>query len=250
MLHIKRIDDTPSTNDYLLDFASTPEGAKWEGVVVCDYQSQGKGMRGNTWESEDGKNLLFSILVHPTWIVPWIQYLISMAEACALREVLSRYADDITIKWPNDIYWKDRKLSGTLIDGNIKGGVISDMVIGTGININQMEFKSDAPNPVSLRQITGKEYDRDEILAQIVERFEYYYGIARDEWKDEKECDTIMEEYHKHLYRCDGQMYDFEDERGRFRARIFDVHPNGIMQLIREDGELSQYEFKEVKFIL
>lgn len=249
-MEIRYIDNTVSTNDYLMDYACTKEGQAWQGAVAADYQSAGKGMGTNTWESETGKNLLFSILVHPDWLSPSMQYLVSMAHACALRDVLSQYTDGIMIKWPNDIYWKDKKLSGTRIDGNIKGGSMGDLVIGTGININQREFHSDAPNPISLYQITGKEHDRREILKQIVERFEHYYDIAKDEWVSEWECDTIMEEYHRSLYRMDGKMYEFEDCYGRFKARIYDVHPNGLMQLIRENGELSQYEFKEVKFII
>lgn len=243
-MEIVRLDNIDSTNDYLLSLNTDKDM-----VVVSDYQTNGHGMDTNKWESEKGKNLLFSILVHPTWLHPCTQFLLSMAEALALYDVLAEYADDITIKWPNDIYWKDRKLSGTRIDGNLKGMKLCDLIIGTGININQEEFLSDAPNPVSLKQITGKEHDIDEILQKIIKCFEYYYEIAEDEWGDSCECDTIMELYHEHLYRR-GEWHWYEDENGRFEGLLYDVHPNGLMQIVRRDNTVSQYEFKEVKFII
>jgi len=242
------IDATASTNDFLLKNAEKYEGEDLV-VAVSDYQTAGCGMGTNKWESEAGKNLLFSMLIHPSWVDAGVEFLVSMSEAIALCEVLSEYADDITIKWPNDIYWKDRKISGTRIDGNIKGTTIADMVIGTGINVNQREFHSDAPNPVSLYQITGKEHDCQEILDKIVSRFQHYYNIAKEEW-EVYDCDTIMDEYHKHLYRNDDSYHRYEDEYGEFEAKLFSVHPNGIMLLERRDGTISEYEVKEVKFLL
>lgn len=171
-MQIIKLDNIGSTNDYLLRLSS--QNPEWEGVVMAHYQSAGKGMGTNKWESESGKNLLFSILLHPRWLPVNSQYLLSMAEAVAIKDVLSRYVSDITIKWPNDIYWRDKKISGTRIDTNLCGGSISDMVIGTGININQRTFVSDAPNPVSLWQITNAEHDAETILRQIVDAFGNY----------------------------------------------------------------------------
>lgn len=245
---ILHLDATASTNDFLLKNAGKYEGEDLV-VAVSDYQTAGRGMGTNKWESEVGKNLLFSMLIHPSWVDAGVQFLVSMSEAIALCEVLSEYADDITIKWPNDIYWKDRKISGTRIDGNIQGMKIADMVIGTGINVNQREFHSDAPNPVSLYQITGKEHDCQEILDKIVSRFQYYYDIAQKEW-EKYDCDTIMDEYHKHLYRNDGLYHLYKDIHGTFEAKLFSVHPNGILLLERMDGTISEYEVKEVKFLL
>lgn len=250
-MEIIRLTDTTSTNDYLLKLSaeSTGEKDKRNICVVSSFQSAGKGMGTNTWESDAGKNLLFSILVHPTWLDASAQYLLSMAEAVALQDVLSEYTDDITIKWPNDIYWKDKKISGTRIDGNIKGRYMSDMIIGTGININQESFHSDAPNPVSLFNITGKIHDQEEILQKILERFEHYYNIASMEWKVNKQSETISRLYRQNLYRSSG-IHRYEDKNGLFEASIQDIQTKGMLILRRTDGTLSQYEFKEVKFII
>lgn len=241
-MQIIRLKETESTNDFLLDIAvRQPE---WEGVVISDFQSSGKGMGTNRWESEKGKNLLFSILLHPTWLPVHCQYLLSMTEAVAICDVLRQYADGITIKWPNDIYWRDYKLSGTRIDANISGSGINDMIIGTGININQKEFVSDAPNPVSLTQITGTELDREKILMEILDRFYIYLNSLK-----EGNHDDITKRYHNSLYRKDG-LYKYRDSNGEFLASIERVMPNGTLRLKTEDGEIKEFMFKEVEFII
>lgn len=243
IINLREVD---STNRYLLDNAEK-FGNEEMTIAVTDYQTAGRGMGTNTWESEPDKNLLFSILIHPIWLEPYMQYVVSMAHALALYDVLSSYSGDITIKWPNDIYWKDRKISGTRIDGNIKAGKMSDMIIGTGININQSEFNGTAPNPVSLRQITGRTYDRSLILCEIISRFEHHLTIARKEWTAGKECPTILSEYHRHLFWKEG-IHHYEDVCGEFDAELLEVQSNGIMRLRRTDGTISEYEFKEVRF--
>ena len=247
-MEIIKLSDISSTNDYLLGL-DTEEDV----CVRTDYQSAGKGMGTNTWESEAGKNLLFSILVHPVWLSVTEQYLLSMAEALAIHDALTEFLEltmgvetikRLTIKWPNDIYWEDKKLSGTRIDGNIKGGVLQDFVIGTGINVNQQRFFSDAPNPVSLYQITGKEYDNDEILNKILEHFAKYQDALKQGDKEK-----VVREYHERLYRRTG-IHRYEDGNGTFNAEIVKVNTNGIMTLRRTDGTLSDYEFKEVRFVI
>ena len=232
-MEIIKLIDIASTNDYLLGLNTDRDIC-----VVADYQSAGKGMGSNTWESEPGKNLLFSILVHPTWLPVRQQYLLSMAEAVAIVEVLG---EGYEIKWPNDIYFGNRKLSGTRIDVNLHGGKLRDVIIGTGININQEVFLSDAPNPVSLKNITGKEHDCDSLLQNILERFAYYYNKVQTAPQD------IVRLYHEHLYRRTG-FHCYSDKDGTFQAEIVRVAENGIITLRRTDNTLSHYEFKELRF--
>lgn len=240
-MEIITLSDTASTNDYLLD--RVRQQPDWEGVVTTPYQSAGKGMGTNRWESEAGKNLLFSILIHPTWLPIRKQYLLSMAQALAICHALNAITPEFTIKWPNDIYWRDRKISGTRIDVNISSAGLQDMVIGTGVNVNQQEFLSDAPNPVSLWQITGKEHDSAELLQSIIRRFERYSAILQQGGEAD-----IIALYHAALYRNDGKLYPYEDTNGEFLASIKQVDPDGTLHLIREDGTESTYMFKEVRF--
>lgn len=234
-MEIIHLTNITSTNDYLLSLKSQEDI-----VAVSDYQTRGKGMGTNRWESEPGKNLLFSILLHPTWIPVNQQYLLSMAEAVALCDTLREVTDDITIKWPNDIYWKDKKISGTRIDVNLSGGILADMVIGTGINVNQTEFLSDAPNPVSLKQITGREHDREALLKDILKRFQPLQQMLKDGGTEE-----IVRLYHERLYRKEG-MHGYKDANGTFMAAIDYVEPSGILHLTLEDGTKREYMFKEV----
>ena len=241
-MEIITLDATTSTNEYLLS-QNTQDNL----CVVTDYQSAGKGMGTNVWESERGKNLLFSLLVHPLWLGIQKQYLMSMVQAVSLWEALSDYVENptlLTIKWPNDIYYKDCKLSGTRIDLNLQGLRIHDMVIGTGVNVNQLQFTGTAPNPVSLSQITGLTYSVSDILRNILNVFERNYALLRSGAEQ-----YIIRCYHEHLYRRVG-MYRYRDIHGEFQAEMVGVASNGILTLRRADGTLSKYEFKELSIVL
>ena len=144
---IVHIDETESTNQWL------KEHGEDDMVVVADYQTAGRGCGTNTWESERGQNLLFSVLLHPKQVVASRQFHISMAVSVAICEALEQFIGDVSIKWPNDIYWRDGKLGGILIEHTLQGSGIKDSIIGVGLNVNQRQCTSDAPNPVSLWQI-------------------------------------------------------------------------------------------------
>ena len=240
---IIHLDATASTNDFLLKNAGKYEGEDLV-VAVSDYQTAGHGMGTNKWESEVGKNLLFSMLIHPLWVDAGVEFLVSMSEAIALCEVLSEYADDITIKWPNDIYWKDRKICGMLIENDLSGQHLYCSVIGIGLNINQEIFRSDAPNPVSLTQITGKTYDREEVLTRFLRIFFHYYSLLLQEKENE-----IRAAYMTALYHGDG-YYSYIDENGPFEACIHAIESTGHLILRLRDGELRRYAFKEVTTVV
>ena len=142
---------------------------------MAEYQSAGKGCGSNTWESERGKNLTFSVLLHPTEIRAKWQFRISEAVSVALCETLEHLFRPLSPSGsspdsveqevtPNDIYVGDRKICGILIENRLKGSTITDSIVGIGLNVNQREFLSDAPNPVSICQLTGEETDREALL--------------------------------------------------------------------------------------
>ena len=197
-------------------------------IIVAEYQTAGKGCGTNSWESERGKNLTFSMLIHPEEIPANEQFHITEVVSVALCETLESYINNkVEIKWPNDIYVGERK-----------GSVIKDSIIGIGLNVNQREFQSDAPNPVSLYQLTGQETDRDTLLNQFLETF-----------KRVMQQRTSGAEYRKRLYRK-GIEALYEDQSGRFTARLKDVLLDGRLVLQDEMGRERTYAFKEVKFIV
>lgn len=234
---IIHIAETDSTNRWLREYEPPTDAPGQPLVVWADYQTAGKGQGTNRWESERDKNLLFSILYHPLHIQANRQFTISMAISLAIVDALEQQIGDVCIKWPNDIYWRNAKIGGILIENRLLGQTIKDSVIGVGLNVNQRQFKSDAPNPISLWQIHGHETDRGALLDTILERFTYY---------NNKE---LRQQYVSKLYRCKG-FHPYCDQDGTFMAEFKDVEDDGHLILCREDGSLSRYAFKEVQFII
>lgn len=233
---IIELEEVDSTNIYI----NKVEGTNV--VVTAEFQTAGRGQGTNSWECERGKNLAFSLKVSPTWMLPRFQYYLSMVGALALKDALASLTEGITLKWPNDIYWNDKKISGTLILTSISGRHLQDMIFGVGVNVNQEKFLSDAPNPVSLKQILGHTVDRKTLLQSILERFNHYYEILH-----EGRYTEIALLYHESLYRKNG-FFEYEDKGGRFEAEIIGVSENGHLQLRDRQGLERSYEFKEVKF--
>ena len=230
---IVHIDETDSTNRWLKDHG---EGTM---VVATDYQTAGKGCGSNVWESERGKNLTFSMLIHPDGIAAREQFRITEVVSVALCRTLQPYIyNKVEIKWPNDIYVGDRKLCGILIENRLQGNVIVDCIIGIGLNVNQRVFLSDAPNPVSMYQLTGQETDREALLADFLQTFD-------QEWQSK----ANGSEYRELLYRK-GKDGLYEAKTGRFVAKLTDVLPDGRLLLVDEEGKEHTYAFKEVSFII
>ena len=161
---------------------------------------------------------------------------------------MDTWTDNITIKWPNDIYWKDKKICGILIENDLFGHFISRSISGIGININQDKYQSDAPNPVSLKQITGKVHDRYEILANILKRVQTYYNCLQAEDPDTYSA-LIATRYARSLFRRRG-LHPYEDANGKFMARLLRVENDGRFILEDEFGKEREYLFKEVQYIL
>lgn len=237
------LNETDSTNRYLSQYKG--EEGRLMTVVTTEFQTEGRGQGKHTWESERGKNLMFSVKMRPTSLPVNRQYLMMQAEALAIYDVLSEYADGFSIKWPNDIYWHDKKISGTLSEASISANKIQSVILGTGININQETFRSDAPNPISLCDITKRRIDRTELLQKILDRLTLY--IYNNVEKGDYE--SIRNEYMRHLYRREG-MYRYSDKDGEFTASVDSVLPNGRLRLLRENGTVSEYDFCEVHFII
>ena len=240
---IIRIDETDSTNRWMKELIQLhpSEETQHEMVVVCDYQTAGRGCGSNSWEAEQGKNLLMSVLMHPKKVSARTQFIITQIVSVALCRTIETVIGSehrVTIKWPNDIYVGDKKISGVLIENSIEGRRIKDCIIGIGLNVNQTEFRSDAPNPVSIAQLTGKEMDRDEVLNTFLEELS-------------KQCENrnIHRDYLRKMYRCDG-MYPFETEGTRFMARVAGVNDDGRLMLEDENGIAHLFRFKEVTFII
>ena len=245
MPHYLKVSQTASTNTYLSRLAATLPGGT---VIYTPCQTAGRGQKGNFWESEEGKNLTFSFLLKRPPVKARDQFYLSEAAALAVVEVLSAEAGDgFTVKWPNDVYWRDKKICGMLIENSLDGTDIATCIIGIGINVNQQAFVSDAPNPVSLINITGREHDLDALMRQVCSRIEKTVETLADD----NARQDLHNRYMAALYRNDGARHLYEDAAGnRFMASVADIAPDGTLTLLHEDGTRHGYLFKEVRHII
>ena len=245
MPHYIKVNQTASTNTYLSRLAATLPGGT---VIYTPCQTAGRGQKGNSWESEDGKNLTFSLLLKRPPVKARDQFYLSEAAALAVVDALSTEAGDgFSVKWPNDVYWRDQKICGMLIENSLDGSDIATCIIGIGINVNQQVFVSDAPNPVSLVNITGKEHDLELLLKRVCSQIENTVeGLADDDARRD-----LHERYMAVLYRNDGEQHPYEDATGyRFMASVAGIAPDGTLTLLHEDGTRRDYLFKQVRHII
>ena len=228
-----RVERTDSTNTLLKELLAKGEWPQDERFLYAGYQTAGRGQTGNSWESEEGKNLLCSIVLPPAKNLYFLNIAVSVA-------ILRLIDEPLTIKWPNDIYWQDKKLAGILLENAIVGSEIKYSIAGIGLNVNQTEFVSDAPNPVSLKQITGKENDIDQLMQDLFEAVNTVLNEPED---------VIWSEYKSHLYRREG-YWPFADTNGVFEAQIEDVLPTGEVVLRDENNKKRVYHFKQIRYVL
>jgi len=239
------LNDIDSTNNYANRLIVSKQAV--EGTVVLAYnQKEGRGQHGSSWESEPGKNILMSIVLFPEFLAVENQFLISKIVSLALADFLKNEIDidNVSIKWPNDLYVGDKKIAGILIENSVQGRTIYSSVLGIGLNVNQEQFFSNAPNPVSLKKITGKNYDIEILAAKITDLiFEYYHKLKQGE------TDLINSRYFDKLFRKNIRC-KFRKKGLEFEAIITGIGEFGQLQLKNKDGIVSEYMFKEVEYVI
>lgn len=254
-----RVETTDSTNTLLKELIANGQQPKF---LYAGYQTAGRGQTGNGWESEANKNLLCSILLPARENLFELNVVTAVAVYRTVQTVLQRsgltakrsYSEAVSVKWPNDIYWQDQKVAGILIENAIIGNELKYSIAGIGLNVNQTEWHSGAPNPVSLKQITGKDYDIDELMEHLYA--EVQKALNGDVWAY----------YKSHLYRREGFWPFVEREvstaptmnansqepiaNSQFLARIKDILPTGEIVLADQQGNERIYHFKQIRYVL
>lgn len=246
------LQETESTNLVARQMAP-PKSPHTLIVISSDYQTAGRGESGG-WESERGQNLLFTLVCAPIFLKPRQQFAMSELMAITLRDTLLAYQlDEVTIKWPNDVYLGDGKACGMLIEHDIAEGRLGKTIIGVGLNVNQTRFVSDAPNPVSMAHKLGRHTDPQKLLKEeLLPRFGSMYLELEKEVQNKSEWDLAQSSLHRKfiqaLYRNDGIAHRFSDIRGEFWATLNGVEADGRLCLARNE-QLHRYAFKEVRFL-
>lgn len=241
------LDEVDSTNSYMARHAADIVHG---GVVAVRNQTAGRGQRGNTWEAEPGMNVTMSLMVRPAGMPVSEAFRLSEAVAlgvCAVLESLSAGTVRVGIKWPNDIYVTDSKIAGILIENALRGDMVERSIVGIGLNLNQRRFLSNAPNPVSLWQLTGVDHDVRTVVKSVADcvmnRIERLQSAS--------EADVLHGEYMKRLWRGAGFHAFVETATGhRFDAEVVAVAPSGHITLRMHSGATATYAFKEIAWPL
>ena len=238
MIHY--VEFTTSTND-------DARGAEYGhmDVVWAGRQSAGRGQRGHTWHSREGDNLTFSVVLTPTFLPVVEQFMLSEAVALALVDALGEYGVECRIKWTNDIYAGDNKIAGVLIEQSLAGDTIARTIVGIGLNVNQSTFPDDLPNPTSMVVERGAECDRREVLECFMRHLAKWYSRLEAGQKS-----VIESAYRERMYHLDEPHIYALPTGDRFVATIRGVRPAGHLCLEHEDGDVREYAFKEVEFVL
>lgn len=229
-----------STNNYAM--ARVHEGLASHGTVyITEHQTAGKGQRNKQWAANPGENITMSCVLEPDGPNLPRPFLLSAAVALACRDFFNDYTrGDTYIKWPNDLYWRDRKAGGILIENVYRAGQWQFAIAGIGININQGAFPADLPNAVSLKQITGREHNRVELAKDLCNRLERRYQQFL------QPGEMLIDEYNEHLYRR-GESVKFKKDNVVFQAMVMGVSPLG--ELITRDVIERRFAFGEVEWV-
>jgi BirA family transcriptional regulator, biotin operon repressor / biotin---[acetyl-CoA-carboxylase] ligase len=251
--HLTVLQSVDSTNNYAM--ARVRAGLARHGdAFFALEQLHGKGQRGNTWQTEPANNIMLSVVLQPQplWIMQ--QFQLSIAVALAVYDLFSSLAGDETkIKWPNDIYWRDRKAGGILIENSISGGLTTDSInsmeqankwqwaiVGIGMNVNQTSFPDTLVNPVSLKQITGKEWDVIELTRELCGHLQMRYDQLLQNH-------DLLAAYNRHLYKHN-QTVCLKKGTRVFEGTIKEVNATGLLTVASSTEE--QFSLGEIEWIL
>lgn len=216
-------------------------------VIAADYQTSGRGQRGNKWLSASGENLTCSIILKPGQegtpaIQAKDQFIISKITTLSIIKLLQNSGIDAKIKWPNDIYHKNKKICGILIENAINNNTISHSIIGIGLNINQENFPPELINPTSIKKIISKTYSPHKIAESLVSILTEILSLPYD---------IIDIKYNQMLYRKDEQhLYRDCKNNTTFKGKIKGTDQEGLLIIETVDGSLKKFSFKEISYII
>lgn len=242
-MRIIKLDAIDSTNTYLKNMA-VAGGAEDGLAVVAKLQTSGRGQMGTTWNSQEAKNLTFSVFKDVSFVEAPQHFYISMAVSLAVYEGLNSLGlKKIKVKWPNDILSDNKKIAGILIENVIKLNVITASVIGIGLNVNQTDF-SDLPSATSLLLLSGQVHDLDEVLNSILKQVEIHFNYLKN-----KQFNLLKSTYEFHLFRKNKPSTFKNAEGVVFSGYIIGISDLGQLLVKVEDNVIKSFDFKEVSLM-
>lgn len=242
-MHIIKLPAIDSTNSYLKELTMKQSVENFT-IVVAENQTNGRGQRGANWEVEEGKNLTFSVLVKEVLVNFEEVFNLNVVVVVSLFQTFSNLKiPNLAIKWANDILADKKKICGILIENQFKSNSEIFSVIGIGINVNQENFIN-LPQASSLKLISGKEWNKDEVLLTFLNQFQKNINLYKNEG-----ANYFWEVYHENLFKKNVPMAFEDNFNTKFMGIIKQVLPNGLLQIELEDDSLQLFDIKEVKML-
>jgi BirA family biotin operon repressor/biotin-[acetyl-CoA-carboxylase] ligase len=238
------LDQVSSTNTYALDLISKinpPEGT----CIYTDYQSAGRGQIGRFWHSSAAKNLLTSYIFYPNTLIAPDQFFLNMISGLAVRDVVALFCKHVKIKWPNDIYVSDKKIAGILVQNILRGNHIKATVIGIGLNVNEVSFPSEIPNPTSLILECGIQSQLTDIRQLLSSKLEYYYLKLKA-----NQLGWLTDQYVDCMYKRLEYSSFINPEGSVFNGEILGVDTQGKLIIRDENNDTKAYGFREIGYLI
>ncbi|MCH2234567.1 MAG: biotin--[acetyl-CoA-carboxylase] ligase [Crocinitomicaceae bacterium] len=232
------LDAIDSTNNFAANLLKTTKPTNGT-VILTKCQEKGRGQRGNVWESESGKNIICSIILYPGIKIK-DQFKLTQLFSIAVIKFLEAYGIEGKIKWPNDVYVKDEKIAGILIENSLQGSLIKSSILGIGLNVNQVKFASSVAT--SMRNVTERKFDLEELINNFLNvSFQEFNRLLMN--NDPNLKNTYLE----NLYGLN-QPRKFMDKEGEFEGVIKGVDAFGLL-IVEKNGKQVQYDLKEITFV-
>ena len=236
-----KFDELSSTNDWLMEqifVQKLSEGT----TVIAGHQTKGKGQRGSGWSAQDSKSLTFSVLLKPDFLLIAHAFDISVCVALAIHDCLNELRPGFHVKWPNDIYFEDKKIAGVLIENQVSRSAYQNAVVGIGLNVNQMDFE-ELPHAISLKQIVGVDFPVEKVMERLCETLEARYLQLRA-----GKFEALKKAYLSNLYWFN-EIHFYKSENVLLQGKIIDVLRSGCLQIELIDGEIRDFDIKEIQFV-
>ncbi|MCS6819318.1 MAG: biotin--[acetyl-CoA-carboxylase] ligase [Chitinophagales bacterium] len=242
-VNIIELDETTSTNDYakqLIENEKPLEGT----VIIAKHQTKGRGQKGNFWLSEPGSNLTCSYIFYPVFLSADKSFFLNVAVSLAVKEVCEVFLEDeVKIKWPNDIYYQNKKIAGILIENTVSGATVITSIVGIGINVNQTKFELSLPNPASLKYFISEDIPIEKVLQTLNIYIEKYYLQLR-----QQHFHFLQRAYTEALFRYNQTAY-FKKGDNIFKGEIVGISKDGKI-IIQSQGKEMRFSIQEIQFVL
>ena len=242
-MYIIKLDAINSTNSYLKELTTKTQVEDFT-VIVAAEQTKGRGQMGTVWQSEKHQNLMFSVFKDVSFLKIEQQFYISIVASLSIYKTLCRLQiPKLAVKWPNDILSGNKKVAGILIENMIKNNRLKSTVIGVGLNVNQLKFNK-LPQATSLSRISGKVFDLDEVLSEILSQMKIYFQRL-----EKRQFQELKSEYINILYRINKPSTFKSNDGLEFSGYIKGVSELGKIIVLIEDQQFVSYDLKEISLL-